>query len=230
MKQAMALFIGAALSALVVGCSDRQPTDPQGDDRTSLEAFPVYAATAEAEPLLYDGLDEPTAGSHVVVRDGSLSAGIECRLTTFEGGGQAAEIHPDLDFLIPGLNTRFPGWLTLTSGNYANNPSPPTVAIWTGGVASRDITFDEPVSKVGFFYASFPDVTLEAFDPGGRLVASAVGPANFTTTFDVWDPLGVELERNRIVQVTVTGNSNQTGIDDFEVCRKHPPLKREPKY
>lgn len=119
--------------------------------------------------------------------------------------------------MIPGTGARFPGWLTLTSGNYSNNLSPPTIAFWLCGT-SRDVTFDQPVSKVSLFYASFPNVTLQAFDAANNLVASAFGPANFTFTFNVWSPLSVNVSQNVIVKVTVNGNGNQTAVDDFEVC------------
>ena len=154
----------------------------------------------------------PVASSHEVIT--TLNDGMECRMTTFENGDGTQEIHPENDYLIEGSGMRFPGWLTITSGAYANNPSPPTIALATD--ASNEITFDEPVSAVSFFYASTPDVTLSAFDAAGTLVATVTG---LSTGFDVWELLGVAVAEDIITRITVTGAAYQTGIDDITACR-----------
>lgn len=183
-----------------------------------LLAVPFQVLAQEPEPALYsgDGSDATTGGSHQVIV--TRVAGIDCLKTTFEGGGQLSLIHPATGFEIPGLGARFPDWLTLTSGDYANNPSVPTVAFWLGGVL-REITFVDPVSSVSFFYASAVSVEMYSYDAANNPVASIVGPPNFTGTFDVWDPLGIDVGVNLITRVTITGASGQTGIDDFESCR-----------
>ena len=153
--------------------------------------------------------------------------GLSCTTITFEGVGNTSGI-PDFD----GISS--PGWLGLIdedaggSGNFAFEPSPQTIAFWLGGAAgSRDIVFQKPVSKVEFFYSSFVTVRLEALDSAGNIIASAVGGANHgqgpggdpTGTFNKWDPLRVEIAENKIVRVRVSGNVNQTGIDNLKVCR-----------
>jgi hypothetical protein len=148
-------------------------------------------------------------------------------MTTFENGGNFQEIHPELDYLIVGSNARFPEWRTLTSGNYANNPSPPTIGVMLA--ASHEVTFDSPVFAVSFFYASVPNVTLDAFDAAGTLVATATGAGNVQPTppfFTLWEPVGVAVAENVITRVTITGAYGQTGIDDFTNCERLTPEER----
>ena len=99
------------LVALTATCSDREPTMP---------------------------VDGPLF-SHVEVNT-TVSEGLECRLTTFEGAIHAQPIHPENGGLIDGSNARFPGsgppfsgWLPITSGTYSGNPSVPTILLLIGG-------------------------------------------------------------------------------------------------
>lgn len=150
----------------------------------------------------------------------------ECRLTTFEGGGHFEPINPDSGGLIPAMNAYFPDWYTLTSGNYYNNPSPPTITVWLSG-DSAETTFQEPVSAVSLYYASRADVTLQAFNDLGELIADTSAPANNTTgAFDDWDPLSVSVEENAISWVVLTGGATQTAVDDFKACSiiSPPPI------
>ena len=121
----------ALLSLLVFAgaCTDRQPTEPIAADALLL------ATTGDGGLVLWDGtVAEESHGSHEVITT-QTGDGL-CRLTTFEGGGQFAEIHPELGFLIPGSNARFVpnsgrAWRTLTSGPFANNPSGVTILLMT---------------------------------------------------------------------------------------------------
>ena len=89
------------------------------------------------------------------------SAAGSCRLITFEGVGNNEEIPP-----IEGITT--PLWLGLIdaddggTGDFANEPSPSTVAYWFDEDESteREILFDPPVSQVSLFYASFVETEL----------------------------------------------------------------------
>jgi hypothetical protein len=145
-----------------------------------------------------------------------------CTMTTFENAPHFQPIHPDNGYLIPGTEMRFPGpWRTLTSGTYQNNPSGLAVVIWVdSGGTSAEVTFDQPVSSVSFFFASLPDVTLEAYDVGSNLVATATSPGNAALGgFVVWDPIEVDSGANNISSVVVIGNWNRTALDDFTYCR-----------
>ncbi len=164
----------------------------------------------------------PVAYSHEVVT--TLDNGTECRMTTFENGEGFHEIHPELDYLIEGSGMRFPGWYTLSSGGYANNPSPPNVAILSAD--SNEVTFDEPVSAVSFYYASISDVTLNAFDAAGTLVATVTGLSNVQPDyppFSVWDLLGLAVAEDVITRVTVAGGQYATTIDDITACHSVSP-------
>ena len=176
----------------------------------------VMSVPASAQEI-YDG-SPPTTGtnSHEVIT--TLVNGTECRLTTFENGGNLEAIHPELNNSIAGSGMRFPGWKTLTSGFFSNNPSGVTIAFMDA--PSREITFDGPVSTVSFFYASGPPVTVDAFDAAGNVVATVTEPGNADASFNVWDPIGVDVSANIITRITVTGSTtSDTAIDDPTNCR-----------
>lgn len=150
--------------------------------------------------------------------------GTEYVMTTFENGGFNTPIHPENGHLIPGSLMRFPSpWITFNEPaiGYANNPSGGTIACWASDMYA-DVTFDEPVCGVGFFYASYLDVTLECFDANGNVVATASGPANAQPSFpyfSVWDPVWAETSDNVIVSARIHGYPIYTLIDDFTYCR-----------
>jgi hypothetical protein len=153
--------------------------------------------------------------------------GRSCTLINFEGLGNESPI-PEFE----GISS--PGWLGLIdaddggTGNFAYEPSPNTIAFWLGVDPYRDILFSEPVSEVSFYFASSVDVQLEAFDSDGNSVATATGLANYllgpggdpTGDYNQWDPIKVETNNNVITRVRVSGDVNQTGIDNLEVCSK----------
>jgi hypothetical protein len=171
----------------------------------------LAGACTDRQPTMPD--DGPLL-SHQVF---TITNGAVCRVTTFENGEGFHGIHPELNYLIEGSNAHFPGWSTLTSGHYANNPSPPTIALMTA--ASHEIIFDQPVYAVGFDYASAPDVTLNAFDASGTLVATVIGPSNVQPDgLTVWDYLAVAVSADVITRVTVTGGAFWTAIDNFGNC------------
>lgn len=168
-----------------------------------------------------------SSGQTTPLQATSVENGLSCTTITFEGVGNLSGI-PDFD----GISS--PGWLGIIdadaggSGNFAFEPSPETIAFWLGGApGSRDIVFTTPVAKVEFLYSSFVTVQLEAFDEAGNVIATATGPANFnqgpggdpTGDFNKWDPLKVEAMGNKITRLRVSGNVNQTGIDNLKVCK-----------
>ena len=143
----------------------------------------------------------------------------ECVMTTFEGGDMNQEIgQPEGS----GMNFE-ENWFIYTDGPYRNNPSGIAVALywWTGSGNSADISFDEPVCAVSFYYASFPAVTLEAYNAENNLVATVSGPGNYPGSglITVWDPLGVEVEENIIAYIKVFGGTYQTYLDNVKSCR-----------
>lgn len=161
----------------------------------------------------------------------TTGVGDSCSNIDFEGVGDLSAI-PTFDGIAS------PNWLGLIdfdaggSGNFAYEPSPSTIAFWLGGAtgtgSSRDIVFqDAPVKKVSFYFASFVNIQVKAYNAAGDIVASAVGTANWNQgpggdpngNFNKWDPISVESAKNDIVKINVTGAVNQTGIDNLEVCR-----------
>ena len=151
--------------------------------------------------------------------------GRQCSVITFEGVGNLAPI-PEFD----GIQS--PGWLGIIdadaggTGNFANEPSPQTIAFWLGGDPStRDIVLTNKASRVAFLFTSSVPVTMEALDETGAVLDRAVGAPNYnggsgdpTGDFNRWDPLSVSADGNRIKTVRVSGNTNQTGIDNLKVC------------
>lgn len=142
-----------------------------------------------------------------------------CAKITFEGGGQQTPI-PDVDV---GFSTvQFPGWITLTSGNYFNEPSPVTIAYWVSQWRYpdnfREIIFSKPISGVELFYASAYDLILEAYDEVNRLIASTRGPANYNNRYRQWKSLSINKENNVIKKLRFIGHACYTSIDDLIVC------------
>ncbi len=203
-------------------------------------SLPMDAAFAQTDPatLLYSGtatVQSQTAPSSrapglrsVHSQQQTVEDGQVCTTIDFEGVGDLAAI-PAFD----GITS--PGWLGIIdadaggTGNFAFEPSPQTIAFWLGGApGARDIVIADATSRVEFRYSSFVTVTMQAFDTGNNQVASATGAPNFNQgpggdpngTFNKWDPLFVRTDQNVIRRVRVSGNVNQTGIDDLKVCRK----------
>ena len=188
------------------------------------------ALVAQSENVLHSGPPPqglaPSPGPVNPIQE-TVEDGAICTTIDFEGIGNLSAV-PEFD----GISS--PGWLGIIdldaggTGNIANEPSPETVAFWLGGApGARDILIPDAASKVGFFYTSFVSVTLRAFNANGDLVDSAFGLPNFNQgsgdpngSFNTWDPLEVESDESEIVRVQVTGNVNQTAIDDLKVCRK----------
>lgn len=190
------------------------------DPRTLI--YPGEAATGQAARS-QDAPLRQLASPQQTVENGQV-----CTTITFEGVGDLAAI-PVFD----GISS--PGWLGIIdadsggSGNFAFEPSPQTIAFWLGGApGSRDIVIADPASRLEFRYSSFVSVTLQAFDRNGNQIQAATGGPNWNQgpggdpngTFNKWDPLFVQSDKNDIVRVRVSGNVNQTGIDNLKVCRK----------
>ncbi|MCC6853773.1 MAG: hypothetical protein IT502_15830 [Rubrivivax sp.] len=168
---------------------------------------------------------KPTARTRVGPMAATIEDGRSCTTIDFEGVGNLAPIP-----VIEGIST--PNWLGIIdedaggSGNFANEPSPSTVAFWLGGdPTTRNIVFENPASKVEFYYSSWPGVTMTALDESGAVLTSSFGPSNFDCSvgdpngdYNCWWPLKVETTGNKIKTVRVTGNSNYTGIDNLKVC------------
>ena len=142
---------------------------------------------------------------------------LECVTVTFEGGDYGKEVgQPEGS----GMNFEY-HWCTVTAGPYENPPSGITVAMSWGNSHSAVIEFDKPVCAVGLYYASFPAVTLEAYDADDNLVATISGPGNYPGSgpLSVWDPIGIEVEENTITWTRFRGTPYRTFIDDFKTCR-----------
>ena len=117
----------------------------------------------------------------------------------------------------------FPHWKTFNKPavGYANNPSGATVAFWEGP-ASADVTFDEPVSGISFYYAAYSDVTLEAYDDSDTLIGTALGLSNLQphpVYFSKWDLLELDVGENVITRLRIVSMAYYTLIDDFSYCR-----------
>ncbi|KQW96704.1 hypothetical protein ASC94_07690 [Massilia sp. Root418] len=194
-----------------------------------LAAGPQACAQA-AEPALHIARGAAPPGASTLAlppppRASVIENGRQCTVITFEGVGDLAPI-PVFD----GISS--PGWLGIIdadaggTGNFAQEPSPQTIAFWLGGdPGSRDIVMANKASKVEFYYASYVGVTMQALDEAGNVLATATGGPNYrggsgdpNGDFNRWDPLSVEADGNKIKTVRVTGNTNQTGIDNLKVC------------
>lgn len=141
----------------------------------------------------------------------------------FEGVGHLAAIP-----VFGGISS--PGWQGLFdqdaggTGNFAQEPSPQTSPSAGRHPGSRDIVVTSKASKVAFYCASFASATMRA-GRGRQCAATSTGGPNYrgdrgdpNGDFNKWDPLSVEADGNKITTVRVTGNTNQTGIDNLKVC------------
>lgn len=195
-------------------------------------ASALPTAHAQDEPTLIQSDRAPRAPSAPAApappRIGApfVEDGMSCLLIDFEGVGNKSPI-PEFD----GISS--PDWLGIIdadaggTGNFAFEPSPQTISFWLqGDPSAHDILIETPAGKVEFFYASFVTSTVEAYDGDGNLLDSAIGPPNWdqgpggdpTGNYNQWDPIAVEATDNVIERVRVSGNANQTGIDDLKVC------------
>lgn len=139
-----------------------------------------------------------------------------CGMTTFEGPPTFTLV-PPLELCVSTVT--FNNWRTITGGNVGNWPSPRTVIYWLEG-NERDMTFSPEVSSISFYYSSSVEVTLEAYNAAGNLIARLVEPANFREpVYDEWDLVTIDVGANAIARLRVIGGSNQTGIDNLQVCR-----------
>jgi len=155
-----------------------------------------------------------------------------CATITFEGGGNRCPIpNVNVGFTI----VKFPNWLTCIdsesggTGNFANEPSPSTIAFWAphcNDVLCRDIIFCEPVCKVCLFYASYVNVSLSAYNENNELLGTVSGNANWNQgpggdpcgCFNKWDPLCLTFDCNVIKRIRICGRANQTLIDNLTIC------------
>lgn len=215
------LVIAILLLGLLIGDVARVSAGPEVPGLRLVqdkEAGPQYSR--QNSPLPVEQLVVQMAPRQIEIE------GKSCSTIDFEGIGDLAEI-PEFD----GITS--PGWLAIIdaddggSGNFAHEPSPSTIAFWLGEpVHGRDILFQRPVSDVSFYYVSAVEVSVEAFDADGNLLDSARGPANGNLGpggdpegyFNQWDPIGVEADGNLIMRLRISGNVDQTGIDDLTVC------------
>ncbi|MBI4289715.1 MAG: hypothetical protein HY671_14965 [Chloroflexi bacterium] len=162
---------------------------------------------------------------------------------TFEGAVDSHAIRSiDVGFVI--LNLRSGGgrpvpasnydWWALIdkdaggTGNFANEPSPSTVA-FTRDTEAMGIGFSQAVSGVMLYYASFVPVELVAYDINNTIIASASGRANWNLgqgdpdgQYNLWEPIKVEMGPNIITSVWLFGEGNRMAVDDLLVSRKRP--------
>lgn len=230
-------FAALLLAAVAAGCDEGAGdrfTAPEAD--LSLhEGHPELILPDLPDPEIRDlPIQRSTvvtedAGSEVIV---DISGGVETVKITFEGLAHRSDVPTiagaGFEGWIAGIDADEPGG----SLNIANEPSPSTVIFWlaTEGLPDdfREIVFDEPITSVTAFYASFPDVTFQAFDASGNLIDEVVGPGNWnqgpggdpTGLFNLWEPLTVSATAaNGIRKVRFVGAQNQAGLDDFTFTR-----------
>ena len=250
--------------ATLAGCTDRDPVsgvEPGGAT--------VAGAIPGAQPLV---LREPKSGlsaawAPVLRAARSLSRGSlqlvvsrtpdETATTlTFEGGDNDAFLRDE----VAGFGRGFEGWLTLVdsdaggSGNFANEPTPSTVAFWDiddeaclseGSIPAgeeeegdgssnapcaryREVVLEQPVRRFTLSYASYVPLVLTGYDRDGRVVATAMGPANYgagsnaggdSGLYNLFSPVQLTASGDVIVRVRIEGYIMYTGIDDVAVGR-----------
>jgi len=193
---------------------------------------PVHAQAQRVTPSsalgLWDGSMKPgpRGEQRAVVPYGSLGA-----LLDFEGLGSQ---EPVLNFYNGGLGgngsgpgpafgtTFTPNGLSLTFGNYSNNPSPPTILFWVSGANTFLNRAQGFTGQASFFYsaASNPgSVTLHSeINGGGTLLATVPLPVTPTlpggTVFDNWQQVIIPLA-GIARSIGFGGTANQIAFDDI---------------
>ena len=124
-------------------------------------------------------------------------------------------------------------------GNFANEPSPNTIAFWLGGtslIMNVSGGFDTGFS---FFYTSSTAATVtvwDGLDATGNLLGSIDLIAQFnddcvgdpTGTFCNWDPIGVAFA-GTAMSVNFGGTANQTGYDNITFGTDDPRIPSVPE-
>ncbi len=108
---------------------------------------------------------------------------------------------------------------------FVDPPSGITVAVFLNG-NNNDITFDTPVSRVSYYYATGYNTVLTAYDSQGNQLASQQVPANWTGNpygYDYWSQITpLSVQGNKIARIHIASPgaplNNFIGIDDLEVC------------
>ena len=188
---------------------------------------------SQASPLPADRVPVQTAGST------SMGASGDCTIIDFEGIPDSTPIG-----VIPGpIEVTFgSSWLALVdadaggNGNFANEPSPDTVAFFLN--PAEPIDFSEGVNFVEITYvasaASVP-VVFTAFD-GPNGTGNVIGTATGTTIgtdfdgapctgdpagqFCLWSTISISVPTSSILSVTIQGVANQFAFDNMLFCRE----------
>jgi hypothetical protein len=180
-------------------------------------------------------------GRHDIVIQHS---GQNCNLINFEGGGCDTPIG-----VVPGDVTVTFGtsWLSLIdfdagtgcSGNFANEPTPETIAYFLDKT-DISIGLSPPVQFIELFYVasaiSLP-VTVTAFDAGNNVIDTAVGNTVGTNSegadctgdpngvFCLFDTITLTAGTDVITRITIEGSiANQFGIDNLQFCTEAEEL------
>jgi hypothetical protein len=156
-----------------------------------------------------------------------------CNLITFEGLGDNQVIG-----VVPGpVTVTFGGsWLGLIdadnggSGNFANEPSPYTIAYFLD-TNDISISLSPSVQYLEFFYTAHPNslpITVTAYDSGNNVVDSEVGNVvgfdpNCTGDpnggYCAWGVITLTAASDNIAYITITGTvANAFGIDNLQFC------------
>ncbi len=114
--------------------------------------------------------------------------------------------------------------LVLTSGSYANEPSPTSILFFTsGGAATMNIPagFDTGFS---FYYSAFADGNVVVYDgpnATGNILATIPLPTNTSVTADTWQDIGVTFS-GTAMSVDFAGGAGTIGFDDITIGSATP--------
>jgi len=195
--------------------------------------LPLASAQAQrlppsSGPVLWDGsISAPQAPRRSPQVNGMLGT-----LLDFEGLGNQEAVLNFYDGGLggdgsgpgPAFGALFtPNGLALTTGNYSNNPSPPTILFWVSGANTFLNRSDGFFGQVSFHYSAAANpgvVTLHSeVDGGGDVLASVVLPLTPTlppgdTTFNNWQPFVIPFA-GTARSIGFGGTANQIGFDDI---------------
>jgi hypothetical protein len=216
----------------------------------------VFATVVQGQsvgqpPGLSQSITTPIPGDAVPPVYMAVEEGSDCYLVNFEGIGneQPVGIHTTPIGVDIVFGTSWLGLVDLDaggSGNFANEPSPSTVAFFLDQ-NNITITFSQGLQMVEFWYTAAANsipVVIRAYDEDTNLIDIATGNVVGTSydgaacsgdpdgEFCLWATVSLASTTNNIHSIEISGTtSNYFGIDDFRVCRGDcsPPDGQEPK-
>lgn len=158
---------------------------------------------------------------------------LESILNFYDGGaGSLGSVGPDYNITFGSDALALIDADAGGSGNFANEPSPDTIAFFLSGPGVVMNVLNGFTTGFSFWYTSYPAGSVnvyDALDGGGNLLATVAFAGNYNLNctgdpsgdFCHWDPVGVAFG-GTAYSVSFLGSVNQTGFDNITMGSETP--------